>query len=228
MQAVALAVCTPRIGVRDSEEQLYSGGGAIRCSAMRCAFNSIMEGTMMRLRSLAYSIIAALAASSAGGAADDPYAYTDERLTVRLTPRTPQQMAAFYEARGFQPAMIDVVSAQCFITVLIKNTSADIVWLDLAQWTFHDADGRLERRHRDDWRRQWQVLDIPLAHQSTFRWTLLPERLDFRPGEHEGGNIILPRTGRPITISARFDAGTDRSGKPILVELNNVRCAEDE
>ena len=182
----------------------------------------------MRLRLFAYSIIAALGVSAAAGAADDPYAYNDERLTVRLTPRTPQQMAAFYEARGFGHAMIDVLSAQCFITVLIKNSSPDIVWLDLAQWTFDNTDGRLQRRHRDDWRKQWQALNVPLPHQSTFRWTLLPERLDFRPGEHEGGNIILPRAGKPMTIAARFDVGTDRSGKPILVEFNNVRCAEDE
>lgn len=183
---------------------------------------------MIRSRALAYAFVIALAASSATGAADDPYAYKDERLTVRLTPRTPQQMAAFYQARGFGRDMVDVLSAQCFITVLIKNTSPDTIWLDLTQWAFHNADGRLERRDRGYWLQRWKTLNIPLAHQSTFRWTLLPERLDFRPGEHEGGNIILPRTGKPATIAARFDAGADRNGKPILVEFNNVRCAEDE
>lgn len=158
-----------------------------------------------------------------GTAAD----YADGRLSVRLTPRTPEQMAAFYEARGFERTMIDVLRRQCFITVLIKNTGDQVVWLDLQNWVFHDADGPLQRRDRVFWRGRWNALQIPLAHQSTFRWTLLPERLDFRPGEQEGGNIVLPRTGRPLSVTARFDVGSDRTGQPIRVKFDNVRCAED-
>lgn len=153
--------------------------------------------------------------------------YESDRLVVNLTPRTPQQIAAFYEGRGFSDTMIDILREQCFITVFIENKSRDIIWLDLDHWRFTNADGPLVRRDRQHWKAHWQKMDIPLAHQSTFRWTLLPEQLDFLPDEREGGNIILPREAQPFTLSARFDTGEQREGTPIKVKLENLRCADN-
>lgn len=151
--------------------------------------------------------------------------YESDRLVVNLTPRTPQQIAAFYEARGFSDAMIGILREHCFITVFIENKTRDILWLDLDHWQFSNGDGPIVRRDRHHWKARWQNMDVPLAHQSTFRWTLLPEQLGFLPDEREGGNIILPRDDQPITLSARFDTGEQREGEPIEVKLENVRCA---
>ena len=164
---------------------------------------------------------------SVGAAEEDVYDHHSPQLHVSLAPRTPEQMAAFYEARGFGEEMIEVLRAQCYITVLIENKSEDIVWLDLAQWRFSNADGEVQRPHRDRWKERWQAMDIPLAHQSTFRWTLLPEQLDFPPGEREGGNIVLPRLGKPLKITASFDTGERRTGRPIEVVFDEVHCAEN-
>lgn len=160
-------------------------------------------------------------------AAADNLSFESAQLTVRLSPRTPQQMAAFYEARGFSREMIDILNEHCFITVSINNKSDDILWLDLNQWGFEDINGAVIREDRAYWRKRWANMQIPLAHQSTFRWTLLPEKLDFRPGEHEGGNIILPRRGQPMTITARFDTDEKRDGTPIHINFKNVQCAEN-
>lgn len=158
--------------------------------------------------------------------ADPPYTYDSAQLTVVLDPRTPEQIAAFYEARGFGRPMIELLTEQCYITVYIHNKGQDIVWLDLDHWRFSDAQAVITRRDRGYWQRRWQAMDIPMAHRSTFRWTLLPEQLDFRPDEREGGNIVLPRTGRPFTVSARFDTGADRAGMPIHISFDNVQCAD--
>ena len=176
-----------------------------------------------------FSVAVLLGAWMNGIAAEAPPAYewNSPQLHIRLEPRTPNQMAAFYEARGFGPEMIDILRAQCYITVLIENRSRDILWLDLAQWRFANADGEISRPDRNYWKARWQAMDIPLAHQSTFRWTLLPEQLDFRPGEREGGNIVLPRLGKPMRIHARFARGEDRKGAPIDVAFDAVICAEN-
>ena len=161
-------------------------------------------------------------------AADAPgYRHEDEQLLVSLKPRTPQQMAAFYTGRGFTAPMIELLKQQCFMTVFIKNKSRDILWLDLAQWQFANADGPITRPHRDLWKQTWQQLQIPLAHQATFRWTLLPESLDFQPDEREGGNLVLPRLGKPLTITARFPTGADRAGPPITLNIGPLECAVD-
>lgn len=146
-------------------------------------------------------------------------------MTLQIGPRTPEQIAAFYEARGFQADMVAVLRQQCYLTVFMHNKSHDIIWLDLQDWEFDNPAGPLERLDRDHWRKHWEAMGIPMAHQSTFRWTLLPERLDFLPGEREGGNIILPRLDQPFRIRARFATGADGSGPPIQVEFKRVECA---
>ena len=175
---------------------------------------------------LALWFIAPLLASSLATAAD-ALSYKSETLDVKLTPRTPQQMAAFYEARGFSREMIDSLNKHCFITVSIHNKSTDVIWLDLNQWQFKNAAGAVLRQDRTYWRERWTQMEIPLAHQSTFRWTLLPEQLDFRPGEYEGGNITLPRLGKPVSITAQFHPGEQRNGTPITVKFDNIHCAEN-
>jgi hypothetical protein len=163
----------------------------------------------------------------AGLNAAEPHLYDSPQLSIGFKPRTPQQIAAFYEARGFSKPMINKLKQQCFITTWIHNKSSHVIWLDLSQWQFRNATGSIERRNRRYWKTVWNDMQIPLAHQSTFRWTLLPETLDFRPGEREGGNLILPRDDQPIQIEAIFPTQADKSGIPITIKFRPLQCAKD-
>jgi hypothetical protein len=71
-------------------------------------------------------------------------------------------------------------------------------------------------------------MGIQLSKQSTFRWTLIPETLDYLPGEHEGGNIILPFTDKPISLTATFATGGNKQGETITITTDKLFCAEDE
>lgn len=161
------------------------------------------------------------------GSADTVPQYDSAELTVGLMPRTPQQIAAFYEARGFSKPMIEKLKQQCLITVWIHNKSSNVIWLDLSRWQFSNSTGAVTRQDRHYWKALWNEMQIPLAHQSTFRWTLLPETLDFQPGEREGGNIVLPRSDQLMQIHASFPTRADKSGIPISVVFNNIECAKD-
>lgn len=154
--------------------------------------------------------------------------FENDRLKLRLIPRSPAQMAGFYEARGFPAPMIDELKQACFITVGIHNKSNDILWLDLGNWQF-SLDGQpLRRIQRNEWKTRWKKMGVPLASQSTFRWTLLPEQLDFHPGEREGGNITLERVSGEFTLSAHFDRGAQRQAAPLRVHLKGLQCAKDK
>jgi hypothetical protein len=163
----------------------------------------LLSITLMSLHNLIYSSLAIFLSITliCGSNAATPPQYDSPELAVGLMPRTPLQIAAFYEARGFNKSMIEKLKQQCFITVWIHNKSSQVIWLDLAQ--------------------------LPLAHQSTFRWTLLPEILDFQPDEREGGNIVLPRDDKTIDIQATFPTGVDKSGMPITIRFNKIQCAKD-
>ena len=148
-------------------------------------------------------------------------------LEIDFTPRTANQMGSFYEARGFPKEMRDLLKQQCFITVGILNTSNTKIWLDLSNWKFSAAGKPINRDHRDVWKKRWQDMGIPLSKQSTFRWTLIPETLDYLPDEHEGGNIVLPFTDQPISLTATFVMGENRQGKKITIHTDKLFCAED-
>ncbi|QKT03257.1 hypothetical protein HUS23_05265 [Ectothiorhodospiraceae bacterium 2226] len=163
----------------------------------------------------------------AGPEALQGHRFEHPRLTLRLTPRTPQQVAAFYEARGFPPAMVDALKARCFITVGVRNKSDDILWLALDNWRFTSTDGAVRRYDRAYWRTRWDELDAPMPAQSTFRWTLMPETHDFLPGEAEGGNVVLARSAAAMSLQATFVAGKEQDGERIAVRIDDIRCAED-
>ncbi len=151
--------------------------------------------------------------------------YNNKQIRISFLSRTPEQIGAFYEGRGFSKAMVNKLKQQCFITVGIHNKSRQVIWLDLANWTFTNSEGEFKRTTRAHWKAVWQKMAIPLAHQSTFRWTLLPEKLDFRANEHEGGNIILPFLNKPFTLQAHFKTKTDKSGEAFSIQINNLKCA---
>lgn len=152
----------------------------------------------------------------------------DSRVEITFRPRSPEQMSAFYEARGFPAPMIELLAKQCFITVRVHNTGKNTIWLDLSRWRFTTQGKEITRYHRKYWLQKWQQMNVPLAKQSTFRWTLIPEVLDYQPDEAEGGNIILPQVKGPISLNAEFASGPDKRGTPVKVRYDNLHCAEDQ
>lgn len=162
-------------------------------------------------------------------AADTPPAFPEidnPDFTLRLAPRTPNQITAFYEARGFPRFAVDEIKQTCFITVGLRNNSDTIVWFDLSNWHFTTPKGPLQRIQRADWKKRWDKLGLEERFQSTFRWTLAPEQLDFRPNEREGGNLTLPRTDQPITITGEIYVGPQKNHL-YPVKFANITCARD-
>lgn len=154
--------------------------------------------------------------------------FENDSLTIRLVPRTPNQMAAFYEARGFARNALEVLKKACFVTVVIRNkTDSEVIWLEPKNWRFLSEHGDVARLTREYWNTQWGELKLPLAHRSTFGWTLLPERRDLQPKEPVGGNLALTRTSAPVTVVAQFMTGQAKQGPEITVRFENIRCAQD-
>ena len=172
-----------------------------------------------------HSLVTILAV--AGAATAQPSGVSNEQIDVQFAPRTPHQIMSFYEARGFPAEMIDILSRECFITVRIHNKSREKIWHELANWQFSHNGKPLKREHRNFWLEKWQSMSMPQASISTFRWTLIPESLDYLPDEEEGGNVILPRVSGPISVKARFLSGDDKKGPVITIHYDKLYCAED-
>jgi hypothetical protein len=172
-------------------------------------------------------VVLVVGSGSAALAADKQLVFEDENIKLQLFPRSPNQMAGFYEARGFPKEMVKVLSGFCFMTVVIHNKTKDVFWLDLDNWKFTPDSGEIQRVHRKQWPPRWKKMSIPMASQSTFRWTLLPEAIEFFPDEHEGGNMVFVSTKNSFLLQASFDAGKNKEKGRIVARINNVQCAEN-
>jgi len=162
-------------------------------------------------------------ASSAGAAERRTVQTGDFRLS--LTPRTPEQIGAFYEARGFPKQAVHTLKQQCYLTVYFHNTSTAVIWLDLSNWHFLTDKGEVQRLDRAYWHKHWQSVGLAQRYQSTFRWSLLPEELDYRPDEREGGNLILPYTAAAMRLEARLRIVDERGERTELLRVENLKCS---
>lgn len=129
-------------------------------------------------------------------------------LDYRMYTRSQAEMAAFYEGRQFSQKLINSLKDVCFFTIIVKNKSKDILWLEPETWPVSLASGKkLKLLGQQYWRKRWQAMGIAKSSQSTFRWTLLPESRDLRSDESVGGNYILPVTLEKIKVTPVFRVG---------------------
>jgi hypothetical protein len=181
------------------------------------------------LHALITGLLLSIAPLHGTGAMEKPYPgvhFESDELLMVVIVRTPEQMAAFYEARGFPQQAIDEISATCFVTIHIDNRSDTITWLETDNWKLTAGDTSLTILGEDYWNATWERLDLPQANRSTFYWTQLPAVVDLHPDEPVGGNIVLPGGTTRFDIEANFRTGADRQGTPRQVIFRDIDCTE--
>jgi len=172
-------------------------------------------------------LLIGLSASHSSYAASNRQVNENQYIKMVVIPRTPQQMAAFYEGREFPKTAIDETRSACFFTTVIHNKSKNIIQHDYSRWQLNTDATTVSLISKQQWKQRWKQLNIPQRFQSTFRWTLLPEQLDFQAAEHEGGNITILRQAAPFDLVAYFTTVEQEKIKTIRMEFKNLRCAED-
>jgi len=151
-----------------------------------------------------------------------------EGAELFVSGRSPEQISAFYGARGMPPAALQELSKACFLTVVLHNRRNDTLWLEPAAWRFIDTQGQpIARISRQEWTARWSALQVPLAAQSTFGWTQLPESRDLYPDETVGANISLVSPVGSFSLIARFRTGADGKGKMIELNVPNLSCLRE-
>jgi hypothetical protein len=179
---------------------------------------------------LAGVLLAALVCTRAS-AIDKPYPgpfVENDQLLVVLIPHTRDQMAAFYEARGFPRDAITRIRKTCFVTVHVRNKSRSVIWLEQKNWRTTGNNKPLPRLGSDYWYGQWNDIDLPLAKRSTFGWTQLPLVRDLQPDEPVGGNVVFPGTTESFDLEARFYVGKDKRGGMLVTRFENIQCPKGE
>jgi hypothetical protein len=150
---------------------------------------------------------------------------TVDGVYLKATVRTPVQMAAFYEARGFPVKATALLAKYCFVTVIVRNRSNRLVWLEPAHWIIRSENGHISHPLTPaEWNKQWDRVGLPAAQRATFQWTQLPGSRDLQPHEPVGGNMSFRRFPGKFTLEMKFATGQERNGKPIRAEFSGLSC----
>ena len=80
--------------------------------------------------------------------------FENDLVKMIVIPRTREQMKAFYEGRGFPPSAIAAIAEACFMTVIVKNKSDKILWLELENWRFSSTAADVRRLDRGYWKQR--------------------------------------------------------------------------
>lgn len=164
----------------------------------------------------------AQAPRSAQAAADGQ---TVDGLYLKATVRSPVQISAFYEARGFPAQATTLLARHCFITVIVRNRSDRVVWLEPGRWAIRGGEGNtVTPLSPGYWERQWDKIGLSAAKRSTFRWSQLPQSRDLQPHEPVGGNLSIPRIPGDFTLDTAFATGSGGSGPVIRARFPGLRC----
>lgn len=143
---------------------------------------------------------------------------------MSATPRTPDQMAAFYLGRRFPTGVVAETRKLCFVTVGIRNQTQEVVWLEPERWRFFNATGEYRRVSREEWRKRLDAIGAPPAVRTTLTWTQLPDERDLQPNENVGANAAIPPIPGEFTLEARFATGADRKGPELVVTIPGLSC----
>ena len=101
-----------------------------------------------------FLLLTSLLISNSSFAATKRYVVENQSIKMVMIPRTPQQMAAFYEGREFPSDAIKVTSNNCFFTVGIRNKSKNIIWLNTKLWQLNSENKEIPLINKQQWQQR--------------------------------------------------------------------------
>lgn len=145
-------------------------------------------------------------------------------VSLSLTQLLPDQVRAFYVARGFDLADADVFAGACvYMTVLRNDTGPGTLDFRLSDWEVRHNEEVRSLPPLDGWLAQWAARGVPDAARLAFRWAQFPSEQSYAPGEWNQGMLA---TGLPP--GSRFDliARWTIADQTYEGRLDDVRCTD--
>lgn len=145
-------------------------------------------------------------------------------VNVSLTQLLPDQVRAFYVARGFDLDDADVFAEACvYMTVLRNDTAPGELDFRLSDWELEHKGETRAIPPLGDWLARWEARGVPDSARLAFRWAQFPAEQSYAPGEWNQGMLA---TGLPP--GSRFDliARWTIADQTYEGRLDDVRCSD--
>ena len=189
--------------------------------------NNICSRITVTLAGIASSIMLAGPAAAAEISAqknEDSGLYSwvaeSEGFSIELIQLLPDFIRAIYMAHDFPESEVDEIASYCVFGTIIKNTSAQQLDYDVANWYYTDTQGNKHSiKTKSEWLQQWRRAGV------TFSWTLLPDKGTFYAGDWQQGftTVKLPRESQ-FTLTYKWTLnGIEHSDI-----FEGLRCAPEQ
>ncbi len=150
--------------------------------------------------------------------------WQQDGVSVRLVQRLPDQTRAFFLGRGFSRKHADRIASACVFQTIFRDDGSKPVAFDLDRWSIDYNQHRQALRTRERWDDIWESEGVNKAARIAFRWSLLPTRQQFQPGDYNWG-----MTSFGLPPGARFDLflTVTIDGKTVNGKIPDIVCASD-
>jgi hypothetical protein len=147
-----------------------------------------------------------------------------EGVEISLTQLLPDQVRAFYVARGFELADAEIFASACVFMTVFRNLSAPgEVHFRLTDWTLRGDDGEQPLPALDTWMERWEALNVLPSARLAFRWAQFPPEQVYAQGEWNQGMLATGRQpGHRFDLIARWTV----AGQPYEGRLTDVACTD--
>jgi len=151
--------------------------------------------------------------------------WKQEGISIQLVQRSPDQTRAFFQGRGFSSADADSIARACVFQTIFRNDGNVPVAYDLDAWHITHQGKSLPLQTRERWGQRWQSAKVPKGARIAFRWSLLPTRQRFEPGDYNWG-----MTSFGLPPGASFDLMLELviDGKAVEARIPSIACAADQ
>ncbi|HEB97708.1 MAG TPA: hypothetical protein ENI96_14895 [Sedimenticola thiotaurini] len=146
-------------------------------------------------------------------------------VSLQLVQRQPDQTRAFFLGRGFGTSVADRIGRSCVFQTIFRNDGRGIVEYDLDRWKVI-RDGRTQPPlTRERWSARLQSTGVPQGPLIALRWSLLPTRQRFQPGDYNWGMISFgPAPGEQFDLTIELDVGGNR----IDARIPAIECPPEQ
>jgi hypothetical protein len=150
-------------------------------------------------------------------------------LRLETAPLAPDQVRAFFLARGFAAAEAEhIVDAGCVFRSAIGSAYATAdappVAVSLATWKVTAAAGDATApRTRETWEAEWQRRSVGEEAKTAFYWSLFPTEQTFAATDYNWGFLTF---GLPPGTRFALDVAWQSAGQQHTARLEGLECGK--
>lgn len=150
--------------------------------------------------------------------------WSREGISLQLVQRLPDQTRGFFQARGFTAEEADLIAGSCVFQSIFRNDGSQLLSYNLDHWKVIHQGVELPLQTAERWAQKWQDGAVTQAARIALRWSLLPTRQEYRPGDYNWG-----MTSYGVAPGEQFDLSivVNLDGARQIARINGIECARD-